>query len=127
MKRGGAQAPKDLLPEEDNLQLRLVNFISRENSKLTQIIYDTNSQFVRTCLVVNWEPEEKEGDRASLVEARTEAREGFLFCCTHSSSYSFTFTAAQHGCELGAPASLACKPKSCCAVQQPAGYALPLP
>ena len=41
--------PQDLLQEEDNLQLRLVNFISHENSKLTQRIYHTNSQFVRTC------------------------------------------------------------------------------
>nr|YP_009246015.1 RNA polymerase beta' subunit [Distichlis bajaensis]AMB35912.1 RNA polymerase beta' subunit [Distichlis bajaensis] len=63
--------PQDLLQEEDNLQLRLVNFISHENSKLTQRIYHTNSQFVRTCLVVNWGQEEKEGARASLVELRT--------------------------------------------------------
>nr|YP_010547448.1 RNA polymerase beta'' subunit [Bouteloua dactyloides]UYL23429.1 RNA polymerase beta'' subunit [Bouteloua dactyloides] len=63
--------PQDLLQEEDNLQLRLINFISHENSKLTQRIYHTNSQFVRTCLVVNWEQEEKEGARASLVELRT--------------------------------------------------------
>nr|QCO74635.1 RNA polymerase beta' subunit [Cleistogenes sp. BM-2019] len=63
--------PQDLLQEEDNLQLRLVNFISHENSKLTQRIYHTNSQFVRTCLVVNWEQEEKEGAHASLVELRT--------------------------------------------------------
>jgi len=40
------------------------------------------------------------------------------FCCTHSSS----FTAAQYGCELCAPAWHAGH-----AVQQPAGYALPLP
>ncbi|KQK12737.1 hypothetical protein BRADI_1g05728v3, partial [Brachypodium distachyon] len=52
--------PQDLLQEEDNLQLRLVNFICHENSKLTQRIYQTTSQFVRTCLVVNWEQEEKE-------------------------------------------------------------------
>jgi len=63
--------PQDLLQEEDNLELRLANFISHENSKLTQRIYHTNSQFVRTCLVVNWEQEEKEGARASLVEVRT--------------------------------------------------------
>uniref|UniRef100_UPI00315E0203 RNA polymerase beta'' subunit n=1 Tax=Ctenium canescens TaxID=3063525 RepID=UPI00315E0203 len=63
--------PQDLLQEEDNLQLQLVNFISHENSKLTQRIYHTNSQFVRTCLVVNWEQEEKEGACASLVELRT--------------------------------------------------------
>nr|YP_009246182.1 RNA polymerase beta' subunit [Hilaria rigida]AMB36079.1 RNA polymerase beta' subunit [Hilaria rigida] len=63
--------PQDLLQEEDNLQLRLVNFISHENSKLTQRFYHTNTQFVRTCLVVNWEQEEKEGARASLVELRT--------------------------------------------------------
>nr|YP_010506714.1 RNA polymerase beta'' subunit [Briza media]UXF58577.1 RNA polymerase beta'' subunit [Briza media] len=62
--------PQDLLEEEDNLQLRLVNFISHENSKLTQRIYHTNSQFVRTCLVVNWEQEEKEKAGASLVEVR---------------------------------------------------------
>jgi DNA-directed RNA polymerase subunit beta' len=62
--------PQDLLQEEDNLQLRLVNFISHENSKLTQRIYHTNSQFVRTCLVVNWEQEEKEKAGASLVEVR---------------------------------------------------------
>nr|YP_009033436.1 RNA polymerase beta'' subunit [Olyra latifolia]AGZ13232.1 RNA polymerase beta'' subunit [Olyra latifolia] len=62
--------PPDLLQEKDNLQLRLVSFISHENSKLTQRIYHTNSQFVRTCLVVNWEQEEKEEARASLVEVR---------------------------------------------------------
>nr|YP_009649701.1 RNA polymerase beta '' subunit [Desmazeria sicula]QCD14687.1 RNA polymerase beta '' subunit [Desmazeria sicula] len=62
--------PQDLLQEEDNLQLQLVNFISHENSKLTQRIYNTNSQFVRTCLVVNWEQEEKEKAGASLVEVR---------------------------------------------------------
>jgi DNA-directed RNA polymerase subunit beta' len=42
-----------------------------KNSKLTQRIYHTNSQFVQTYLVVNWEQEEKEGARASLVEVRT--------------------------------------------------------
>nr|UFH82312.1 RNA polymerase beta'' subunit [Ehrharta longifolia] len=62
--------PQDLLQEEDNLQLRLVHFISHENSKLTQRIYHTNSQFVRTCLVVNWEQEEKEEARVCLVEVR---------------------------------------------------------
>ena len=62
--------PQDLLQEEDNLQVRLVNFISHENSKLTQRIYHTNSQFVRTCLVVNWEQEEKEKAGASHVEVR---------------------------------------------------------
>ena len=62
--------PQDLLQEENNLQIRLVNFISHENSKLTQRIYHTNSQFVRTCLVVNWEQEEKEKAGASLVEVR---------------------------------------------------------
>lgn len=62
--------PQDLLQEEDNLQLRLVNFISHENSKLTQRIYQTTSQFVRTCLVVNWEQEEKEEAGASLVGVR---------------------------------------------------------
>ncbi|YP_009266414.1 RNA polymerase beta' subunit-2 (chloroplast) [Oryza brachyantha] len=61
---------QDLLQEEGNLQLQLVNFISHENSKLTQRIYHTNSQFVRTCLVLNWEQEEKEEARASLVEIR---------------------------------------------------------
>nr|YP_009346171.1 RNA polymerase beta'' subunit [Streptochaeta spicata]AOR40736.1 RNA polymerase beta'' subunit [Streptochaeta spicata] len=62
--------PRDLLQEKDSLQLRVVNFISHENSKLTQRIYHTNSQFVRTCLVVNWEQEEKEEVHASLVEVR---------------------------------------------------------
>ncbi|KQJ96978.1 hypothetical protein BRADI_3g28076v3 [Brachypodium distachyon] len=61
---------RDVLQEEDNLQLRLVNLISHENSKLTQRIYHTTSQFVRTCLVVNWEQEEKEESRVSLVEVR---------------------------------------------------------
>jgi hypothetical protein len=40
---------------------------SKENSRLTQRIYHTNSQFVRTCLIMNCEQEE----RASLVELRT--------------------------------------------------------
>nr|YP_009135850.1 RNA polymerase beta'' subunit [Lithachne pauciflora]AIM54026.1 RNA polymerase beta'' subunit [Lithachne pauciflora] len=62
--------PLDLLQEKDNLQLRLVSFLSHENSKLTQRIYHTNSQFVRTCLVVNWEQEEKEEAHASLIEVR---------------------------------------------------------
>jgi DNA-directed RNA polymerase subunit beta' len=62
---------QDLLQEEVNLQLRLANFISHENSKLAQRIYHMNSQFVRTCLVMNWEQEEKEGVCASLVELRT--------------------------------------------------------
>jgi hypothetical protein len=56
-----------------------VNFISHENSKLTQRIHHTNSQFVRTCLVVNWEQEEKDKAGAFLVEVRTYLISGSNF------------------------------------------------
>nr|YP_009233854.1 RNA polymerase beta' subunit [Hilaria cenchroides]AMB49549.1 RNA polymerase beta' subunit [Hilaria cenchroides] len=83
--------PQDLLQEEDNLQLRLVNFISHENSKLTQRFYHTNTQFVRTSLVVNWEQEKKEGARASLVELRTnDLIRDFLRIELVKSSISYT-------------------------------------
>jgi DNA-directed RNA polymerase subunit beta' len=38
--------PQDLLQEEDNLQLWLANFISNENSMLTQTTYHTNNKNV---------------------------------------------------------------------------------
>nr|AEZ49483.1 RNA polymerase beta'' subunit [Joinvillea ascendens] len=62
--------PRDLLQEKDNLQLRVVNYIPCENNKLIQRISHTSIQLVRTCLVLNWEQEEKEGVHASLVEVR---------------------------------------------------------
>nr|YP_010291908.1 RNA polymerase beta'' subunit [Xyris capensis]ULQ68505.1 RNA polymerase beta'' subunit [Xyris capensis] len=54
--------PKDLLQERDNLQFRVVNYIlyENENSKSIKEISHTNIQSVRTCLVLNWEQEQKD-------------------------------------------------------------------
>nr|YP_010599712.1 RNA polymerase beta'' subunit [Primulina xiziae]WAL04089.1 RNA polymerase beta'' subunit [Primulina xiziae] len=66
--------PPDLLQERDNVQLRVVNYILYGNGKPIQGISDTNIQFVRTCLVLNWDQDKKssssEAARASFVEIR---------------------------------------------------------
>uniref|UniRef100_UPI003002E417 RNA polymerase beta'' subunit n=1 Tax=Didymocarpus purpureobracteatus TaxID=411098 RepID=UPI003002E417 len=66
--------PPDLLQERDNMQLRVVNYRLYGNGKPIRGISDTNIQFVRTCLVVNWDQDKKssssEEARASFVEIR---------------------------------------------------------
>nr|YP_010546162.1 RNA polymerase beta'' subunit [Petrocodon longitubus]UYI29678.1 RNA polymerase beta'' subunit [Petrocodon longitubus] len=66
--------PPDLLQERDNVQLRVVNYILYGNDKPIRGISDTNIQFVRTCLVLNWDQDKKssssEEARASFVEIR---------------------------------------------------------
>lgn len=67
--------PQDLLQERDNVQLRVVNYILYGNGKATRGISDTSIQLVRTCLVLNWNQDQKsssmEEARASFVEVRT--------------------------------------------------------
>nr|YP_010462491.1 RNA polymerase beta'' subunit [Primulina hezhouensis]UUJ36316.1 RNA polymerase beta'' subunit [Primulina hezhouensis] len=66
--------PPDLLQERDNVQLRVVNYILYGNGKPIRGISDTNIQFVRTCLVLNWDQDKKSSSseevRASFVEIR---------------------------------------------------------
>nr|WBQ48400.1 RNA polymerase beta'' subunit [Boeica sp. LF-2023a] len=66
--------PPDLLQERDNVQLRVINYILYGNGKPIRGISDTNIQFVRTCLVLNWDQDKKssssEEARASFVEIR---------------------------------------------------------
>nr|UWT52057.1 RNA polymerase beta'' subunit [Cryptocoryne longicauda] len=66
--------PQDLLQEEDNVKLRVVNYILDGNGKPIRGIYHTSIQLVRTCLVLNWNQEKNgsiEGVRASFVEIIT--------------------------------------------------------
>ncbi|KAL2224403.1 UNVERIFIED_CONTAM: DNA-directed RNA polymerase subunit beta [Sesamum indicum] len=60
--------------ERDNVQLRVVNYILYGNGKPIRGISDTNIQLVRTCLVLNWDPDKKSSSsqeaRASFVEIR---------------------------------------------------------
>nr|YP_010718980.1 RNA polymerase beta'' subunit [Beccarinda tonkinensis]WDR39398.1 RNA polymerase beta'' subunit [Beccarinda tonkinensis] len=64
--------PPNLLQERDNVQLRVINYILYGNGKPIRGISDT--QFVRTCLVLNWDQDKKssssEEARASFVEIR---------------------------------------------------------
>jgi len=66
--------PRDSLPEKDNVQFRVVNYILYGNGKPIRGIYHTSIQLVRTCLVLNWDQEKKgsiEEVHASFVEIRT--------------------------------------------------------
>nr|WOZ11165.1 RNA polymerase beta'' subunit [Hamelia patens] len=67
--------PPDLLPERDNVRLRVVNYILYGNAKPIRGISDTSIQLVRTCLVLNWDQDKKssstEEAHASFVEIRT--------------------------------------------------------
>nr|YP_009674296.1 RNA polymerase beta'' subunit [Xerophyta schlechteri]QDK59294.1 RNA polymerase beta'' subunit [Xerophyta schlechteri]DBA11183.1 TPA_asm: RNA polymerase beta' subunit [Xerophyta viscosa] len=66
--------PQDLLQEKDNVQLRVVNYILYGNGKSIRGIYQTSIQLVRTCLVLNWDQEQKgslEEVHTSFVEVRT--------------------------------------------------------
>nr|QVX28385.1 RNA polymerase beta'' subunit [Tabaroa caatingicola] len=67
--------PQDLFQERDNLELQVLNFILYGNGKSIRGISDTSIQLVRTCLVLNWDPDKKsssiEEARASFVEVST--------------------------------------------------------
>nr|DBA44659.1 TPA_asm: RNA polymerase beta subunit [Batis maritima] len=67
--------PQDLFPEKDNMQLRVVNYILYGNTKPTLGISDTSVQLVRTCLVLNWNQDNKSSFlkevRAFFVEIST--------------------------------------------------------
>nr|UYC29711.1 RNA polymerase beta'' subunit [Elsholtzia splendens] len=64
----------DLLQERDNVKFRGVNYILYGNGKPSRGISDTNIQLVRTCLVLNWDQDQKSSSsqeaRASFVEIR---------------------------------------------------------
>nr|YP_010471788.1 RNA polymerase beta'' subunit [Nervilia fordii]UVG41145.1 RNA polymerase beta'' subunit [Nervilia fordii] len=67
---------QDLLKEEDNAQLRIVNYILYGNGKSIRGISHTSIQLVRACLVLNWD-QEKKGSiekevHASFVEIRAK-------------------------------------------------------
>nr|QYB20415.1 RNA polymerase beta'' subunit [Adenophora racemosa] len=67
----------DLLQEKDNVQLQIVNYIFYANGNRIRVISTTNSQLVRTCLVLNWDQDKKSSSSdeawASVVEIRTTA------------------------------------------------------
>lgn len=67
--------PQDLFKEWDNLELKVLNFILYGNGKSIRGILDTSIQLVRTCLVLNWNEDEKsssiEEALASFVEVST--------------------------------------------------------
>ncbi|KAK8493463.1 hypothetical protein V6N12_044555 [Hibiscus sabdariffa] len=67
--------PQDPFREKDNMQLRVVNYILYGNGKPTRRISDTSIQLVRTCLVLNWDQDNKSSSAeevcASFVEVRT--------------------------------------------------------
>ncbi|KAF4355160.1 hypothetical protein G4B88_018050 [Cannabis sativa] len=51
--------PQDLLQEKDNLELRVVNYILYGNGKPILGISGTSIQLVRTCLMLNWDQDNK--------------------------------------------------------------------
>ena len=67
--------PQDLLQEKDKLQLKVVNYLRYGDNKRIRIISLRSIQLVRTCLVLNWEQEQKDfieqEAHASFVEIRT--------------------------------------------------------
>nr|WRM54130.1 RNA polymerase beta'' subunit [Thalia dealbata] len=66
--------PQDLFREKDNVQLRVVNYILYGHGKSIRGISHTSIQLVRTCLVLNWNQEQKDSPEevhASFVEVRT--------------------------------------------------------
>nr|QWW34180.1 RNA polymerase beta'' subunit [Tradescantia ohiensis] len=65
--------PQDLLREKDNVQLQVSNYILYGNGKSIRGIFHTSIQLVRTCLVLNWDQEQRgsrEEAHASFVEVR---------------------------------------------------------
>nr|YP_009435393.1 RNA polymerase beta'' subunit [Lobelia puberula]ATG25395.1 RNA polymerase beta'' subunit [Lobelia puberula] len=67
--------PPDILQERDNVQLQIVNYIFYGNGTLIRASSETGIQLVRTCLVLNWDQDQKSSSsdeaRASFVEIRT--------------------------------------------------------
>nr|YP_009680112.1 RNA polymerase beta'' subunit [Campylotropis macrocarpa]AYA54259.1 RNA polymerase beta'' subunit [Campylotropis macrocarpa] len=67
--------PQDMFQERDNLELKVINYILSGNGKSIRGISDTSIQLVRTCLVLNWDPDKKfssiENAHASFVEVST--------------------------------------------------------
>nr|UYG49683.1 RNA polymerase beta'' subunit [Malania oleifera] len=67
--------PQDLWQGGNNVQLRVVNYILYGNGKSLREISGTSIQFVRACLVLNWDQDKKsssiEGAHASFVEVKT--------------------------------------------------------
>nr|YP_010291110.1 RNA polymerase beta'' subunit [Juncus compressus]ULQ66700.1 RNA polymerase beta'' subunit [Juncus compressus] len=64
--------PQDLFQEKENLQLKVVNYLLYGDNKRIRIISLRSIQLVRTCLVLNWDQEQKEEEvHASFVEIRT--------------------------------------------------------
>nr|YP_009529857.1 RNA polymerase beta' subunit [Lozanella enantiophylla]AXX77136.1 RNA polymerase beta' subunit [Lozanella enantiophylla] len=51
--------PQDLLQEKDNLELRVLNYILYGNGKPILGISGTSIQLVRTCLMLNWDQDNK--------------------------------------------------------------------
>nr|YP_011035553.1 RNA polymerase beta'' subunit [Kaempferia parviflora]WRI59865.1 RNA polymerase beta'' subunit [Kaempferia parviflora] len=65
--------PQDLLREKDNVQLRVVNYILYGNGKSIRGIFHTSIQLVRTCLILNWDPEQNGSPKeihASFIEVK---------------------------------------------------------
>nr|YP_009573383.1 RNA polymerase beta' subunit [Moringa oleifera]YP_010615364.1 RNA polymerase beta'' subunit [Moringa peregrina]QBM31871.1 RNA polymerase beta' subunit [Moringa oleifera]QCW94760.1 RNA polymerase subunit beta [Moringa oleifera]QWL14845.1 RNA polymerase beta subunit [Moringa oleifera]WAS38120.1 RNA polymerase beta'' subunit [Moringa oleifera]WAS38204.1 RNA polymerase beta'' subunit [Moringa peregrina] len=60
--------PHDIFREKDNMQFRVVNYILYGNGKPARGISDTSIQLVRTCLVLNWDQDNKS---SSVEEVRT--------------------------------------------------------
>nr|QWK47336.1 RNA polymerase beta'' subunit [Chaetachme aristata] len=67
--------PQDLLQEKDNLEFRVVNYILYGNGKPILGISGTSIQLVRTCLMLNWDQDNKssssEKAHAYFVEVST--------------------------------------------------------
>nr|YP_010395495.1 RNA polymerase beta'' subunit [Haplophyllum dauricum]UQJ73023.1 RNA polymerase beta'' subunit [Haplophyllum dauricum] len=67
--------PRDPLREKDNMQFRVVNYVLYGKGKAAGGISDTSIQLVRTCLVLNWDQDNKGSSVkevcASFVEVRT--------------------------------------------------------
>nr|YP_009709134.1 RNA polymerase beta'' subunit [Parathesis chiapensis]QEW86778.1 RNA polymerase beta'' subunit [Parathesis chiapensis] len=87
--------PPDLLQERNNLQLQVINYILYGNGKPIWGISNTSIQLVRTCLILNWEQDNKsssiEEARSSFVEIRTNAlMRDFLRIDLVKSSISYT-------------------------------------
>nr|QJQ78340.1 RNA polymerase beta'' subunit [Hedysarum petrovii] len=79
----GKLFPQDLFQERDNLELKVLNYILYGNGKSIRGISDTRIQLVRTCLVLNWDQDQKsssiEEALASFVEVSTNGLiESFL-------------------------------------------------
>nr|UXO94449.1 RNA polymerase beta'' subunit [Platycodon grandiflorus]WCD61542.1 RNA polymerase beta'' subunit [Platycodon grandiflorus] len=68
--------PPDLFQERDYVQLQIVNYIFYGNGNPIRGISDTSIQLVRTCLVLNWDQDNKSSSSneacASFVEIRTK-------------------------------------------------------